>query len=120
MQKERDQVLEVYRSVGLDKAKDFTEPDDHVAVELHFMSYLAGETSSAAGTRDRKRALELLHLQQRFLKEHLGRWIGSLADDVVKQAKASFYKGVSLMAAGFIEEDSKVLVDFIEELEGTQ
>jgi TorA maturation chaperone TorD len=34
----RKQVKEIYQSVGLDKADAFNEPEDHVAVELQFMS----------------------------------------------------------------------------------
>jgi len=119
-QKRREEVMEIYRSVGLDKAKEFGEPDDHVAVELQFMSYLANETVAAAKSCDRGKALELLRLQHRFLNDHLGLWIGLLSDDVTKQAPSSFYRGATLLAAGFVEEDIKVVEDFIEDLEPPQ
>jgi TorA maturation chaperone TorD len=120
MQKERDEVMEIYKSVGLDKSKEFTEPDDHIAVELHFMSYLAGETFVAAQQKDLKKALELIEMQRKFLREHLGRWIGLLADDVVQQARVSFYKGIALLAAGFVDEDEKILADFVDDLKSSQ
>ena len=47
MQEERDQVLIMYRSVGLDRSNDFREPEDHVAIELQFMSILADKTARA-------------------------------------------------------------------------
>jgi hypothetical protein len=43
-----------------------------------------------------------------------------LADDVVKLARSSFYRGAALVAAGFVEEDIKVLQDFIEDLQPSQ
>ncbi len=119
-EKKRIQVMEMYRSVGLDKADAFSEPDDHVAVELQFMSFLSKETIAVAKSRDQEKALELVRLQHKFLHNHLGRWIGLLADDVVKLARSSFYRGASLVAAGFVEEDIKVLQDFIEDLEPSQ
>jgi len=119
-EEKRNQVMEMYRSVGLDKADAFTEPDDHVAVELQFMSYLSKETIPAARSRDQEKALELLSLQYKFLHSHLGRWIGLLSDDVIKLASSSFYRGASQVAAGFVEEDIKVLRDFIEDLQPSQ
>jgi len=119
-EKKRKQVIEMYKSVGLDKADAFAEPDDHVAVELQFMSFLSKETIAVAKSRDQEKALELLRLQHKFLRNHLGRWIGLLADDVVKLARSSFYRGAALVAAGFVEEDIKVLEDFIEDLQPAQ
>jgi len=40
MQEARDEVLSEYRREGLDKVKDFKEPEDHIALELGFMAYL--------------------------------------------------------------------------------
>jgi putative dimethyl sulfoxide reductase chaperone len=40
MQEPRDQVLKLYRSVGVDKANQFKEPEDHIALELEFMTRL--------------------------------------------------------------------------------
>ena len=37
MQKERDEVLILYKSAGLELSKNFREPEDHVAIELQFM-----------------------------------------------------------------------------------
>jgi TorA maturation chaperone TorD len=115
MQVQRDEVLAMYRAAGVDKAKAFTEPEDHVALELHFMSYMAGEAAKAAASGDVKETLKRLEAQQDFLNKHLGQWIGMLANDVVKQGKVAFYKGVSLIAEGFVEEDSKALADLVSE-----
>ncbi len=115
-EKKREQVIDAYKSVGLDKASSFNEPEDHIAVELQFMSYLAKETMNAAKARDAAKSLELLKVQQKFLKNHLGRWAGLLAGDVSRQAKSAFYKGAALIAAGFVEEDLRTVEDFIEDV----
>ncbi len=39
MQYYRDEVLKVYWSFGVDKKKEFTEPEDHIAVELSLILY---------------------------------------------------------------------------------
>ncbi len=48
------------------------------------MSYLSKETITAAKSHDAAKALELLKVQQRFLKNHLGKWIGLLSGDISK------------------------------------
>jgi len=111
-----DQITTMYKSVGLDKAPTFDEPDDHIAIELQFMSYLAGETAAAAKSRDQARAAELLRLQNRFLRNHLYRWVGLLAADLNTNAKSQLYGGAGLVAAGFVEEDVKTVDDFIEDI----
>ena len=115
-QKKRQAVAETYKSLGLDKSASFNEPDDHIAVELQFMSYLAKETAAAAKGKDQAKSLELLKVQHKFLNNHLGKWVGLLSNDVSKHAKSSFYKGAALVAAGFVEEDIKVVDDFIDDV----
>lgn len=114
MQKERDEVLEMYTAEGVDKVKEFTEPEDHIALELQFISYLSDKTAKAAGKADLPETERLLEVQRSFLDKHLGKWIGSLAKDVLKQGRIAFYKGTSLMAEGFVEEDAKSLVELVD------
>lgn len=116
MQKERDEVLELYNSEGLDKVREFKEPEDHIAMELQFMSFLAREASKAAADGDLQKTLKKLETQEFFLKEHLGKWIEQLASDVVKQGRVKFYKGASLIAVGFVEEDEESLTELVSEI----
>jgi TorA maturation chaperone TorD len=109
MQKERDDVLKMYRSVGLDRSKDFREPEDHVAIELQFMAILASKTVSASQAGDVREVRRIIDLQESFLRSHLGRWIGFLSHDVVEEGKLDFYKGICLLAEGFIEQDLQIL-----------
>jgi len=39
-QEPRDRVLFAYWEAGVDKKKEYTEPEDHIAIELQFMEYL--------------------------------------------------------------------------------
>jgi putative dimethyl sulfoxide reductase chaperone len=107
MQKERDEVLILYNSAGLVLSKNFREPEDHVAIELQFMSYLAGETAVAANAHDSKKVKDLIEMQELFLKKHLGRWLGFMTHDVLEAGHVDFYKGICLLTQGFVDEDRK-------------
>lgn len=65
--------------------------EDHVAVELEFLSYLcereAANWASGAGETAR-----LLRRQQRtFLDDHLGRWLSEFCQRVLERTPAYFY-----------------------------
>ena len=107
MQKERDAVLILYNSAGLVLSKSFREPEDHVAIELQFMSFLAGETAIAANAKNMKKVNDSIEMQELFLKKHLGKWLGFMTHDVMATGHVDFYKGICLLTQGFVEEGSK-------------
>lgn len=111
MQRERDEVLALYNSAGLVLSKNFREPEDHVAIELQFMAFLAGETANAADAKNTKKIGELIETQELFLKMHLGKWLGFLTHDVMEAGHVDFYKGICLLTQGFVEEDLKSIED---------
>ena len=114
MQKERDEVLILYKSAGLVLSRNFREPEDHVAIELQFMAFLAGETAAAANAKEMKKVHDLIEMQEQFLKKHLGKWLGFLTHDVMEAGHVDFYKGMCLLTQGFVEEDLKSLGDLPE------
>ena len=113
-QKSRDAVLSLYREAGLDKTSTFTEPEDHVAIELTFMSLLAGQTASALKADNIAESKRLIELQKRFLKEHLILWIPRLCADILKAARLDFYKGIAHMTKGFVSTDLSLLDEMAE------
>ncbi len=119
MQRQRDEVLEMYRQMGLDKVSEFTEPEDHIAVELSFMAHLARETATALESKKVPEAKRYTELQKRFLSEHLARWTPKLCDDIQRAAKLDFYRGIAMVTRGFVSMDFSMLDDFLEELRGT-
>ncbi len=116
MQKPRDEVLKVYRSMGVDKAHSFAEPEDHIAMELQFMTYMCEKTNTALKEGNLAYAKECLEVQRDFLDEHLGKWVPKLVADILKSAKGEFYKGVAKITKGYVEMDKNVIVELIDNL----
>jgi TorA maturation chaperone TorD len=58
MQKARDEVLSVYKQEGLDRSKEYNEPEDHIAIELEFMAYLCQKTIEAIEKGDKEGVFE--------------------------------------------------------------
>ncbi len=113
-QEQRDQVVEFYREFGVDKVKEFREPEDHVALELSFMSYLIGRAIEEQEKGNLGEARRLLDAQGRFLRDHLLKWVPKFAEDVVSNAEVDFYKGLGYLTEGFLELDSRSLDEVVD------
>ena len=101
-------VLDLYSEGGFDIDDTFQELPDHVAVELEFL-YLLGFTQNQArlaGDSDALAASE--GLQQRFLAEHLGAWIGPFAAAVKSGAQTAFYRELAALTTRFVRMQSTV------------
>jgi TorA maturation chaperone TorD len=96
------------RDSGLARAEDFTEPEDHLALELALMARLSRRMSihlseGAATWRD------ALAAQESLLSEHLLNWALDLTERVNTVAPGSFYASASRLLAGFLTLDRELI-----------
>ena len=109
MQEARDEVLAIYRSEGMDKAKDWKESEDHIGAETAFMAALATRTAEALRAGDEDEAARLLRVQRNFMNDHLYAWSGMMTADMRVFARTDFYKGLASYADGLLESDRELL-----------
>lgn len=122
MQQAYTQVVRIYREQALAKDASFTEPEDHVAVELAFMATLAeragtflscgegGEAADEAATETVRQSLE-------FLNNHLLNWTDRFCTELELAAATdgedSFYVHLARFTAAFLHEDAAVLEEML-------
>lgn len=109
MQEARDEVLAIYRSQALDKAKTWKESEDHIAMECEFMAAMAKRTADACREGVEDKVASLLLAQHNFLADHLYAWTGMMTSDMRKFARTDFYKGLADYTDGFLESDFDLL-----------
>jgi TorA maturation chaperone TorD len=102
-------VKQVYRKAGIAKAKEYAEPEDHIAFELRFMHYLCEEELSAD---TEERIAECLNMQKEYLKDHLLIWVPDFCDALTEIA--DFYKGIARLTKGFILLEEAVIEELLE------
>ena len=100
--------LELYREGGFDVAEDFREMPDHIAVELEFLYLLSFRIGQESEDVERTR---LVASKQRFLENHLGRWIGTFSTAIRSGAETDFYKRLADLTETFVLEDLKDLIE---------
>lgn len=114
MQEAYSQVVRAYREQKLAKDEAFTEPEDHITVELAFMATLA-ERSAAFLREGHEEAAEQTVIQQlAFAKEHLLNWVDIFCADLAAAADGSFYEHLAAFTAAFVKEDAAVLEDILD------
>jgi TorA maturation chaperone TorD len=116
-QEPRDRVLSTYWKAGIDKKKEYTEPEDHIAVELQFMENLCRRLVEALQKDEVPEALRYLKLQEEFVNDHLAKWVPRLAADMLESGEVDFYRGVGLMTDAFVAIDREAIPACLKELE---
>lgn len=118
MQYSRDEVLKTYWSFGVDKKKEFTEPEDHIAVELNFLMYLCEKAIEALNNGDAKETRRYIQGQKDFLEKHLVKWVPKLVKDILDTARTPFYKAMAVLTKEYLEMDLSATEDLLKQLRG--
>jgi putative dimethyl sulfoxide reductase chaperone len=109
MQNARDEVVEEYSRAGIVREIGLKEPEDHIALELAFMSYLCRQARDCSQQYHAVAFLRSLQRQKAFLEEHLIKWIPAFCRDLEHAAESEFYKGVARYTVQFLEVERQYL-----------
>ena len=96
-------VQELYREGGFDMSEAFREVPDHIAAELEFLYLLIYRENEAQRNGQTEEQEAKAALRQRFLDEHLGRWVGPFTAVVKTGAQSSYYRQLAELTARFVE-----------------
>lgn len=123
MQEARDEVLAWYHRFGLGKNEAWNDCEDHLALELEFVAYLAGETvkelegpdpaepDDAAAETCALTYGEFIQAQRDFVRSHLVNWVPEFDRDVDHKARTDFYRGLARFTSHYTKEDLALLDD---------
>lgn len=117
MQDARDEVLKLYREEGLDRAEEFNEPEDHIALELEFMAHLCQKTTEALKDGNKGLAPGYMKKQQDFLEKHLIPWVPTFCNDIQRLAREDFYKAVARITVGYLSMEKDLIGELMDEIQ---
>lgn len=84
--------------LGLTRAVDALETEDHVAYVLEVMRYLIAGDDAAVCT---------LRQQERFFRKHVQTWLEALCDAVVAHPRADVWRAVAEMTRAFVQVETQ-------------
>ena len=95
-----DETLDVrrrYLDAGIAVKELYSIPDDHICIELEFLSYLTKEIISAREGGQLERARESEVARDEFVKEHMQRWVPAFVAAIVNSDADEFYRGAAML-----------------------
>ncbi|MDR0499651.1 MAG: molecular chaperone TorD family protein [Coriobacteriales bacterium] len=95
MQEAWKEVVSEYNSIGFKKHASFSLPDDHIALELEFMSVLIAKSIISLDANDIQALVKLLQRQHTFFFSHLNNWVLTFCNDLQKTTTSLFYRGLA-------------------------
>lgn len=114
MQKPYDEVRAIFEEAGVKRSEKCLEIEDHVGMELEFMSLLCQKFIDAWKDKKKKEALKFLLLQKNFLSDHLIKWVPQFCEDILKKTRMDFYRGIAYITRGFIIKDHNEIEKIIQ------
>lgn len=92
------------------------EADDHIGLELDFIYHLNDLCLKTAASNDEqkmKKINQLIREQEKFLNEHLAKFVPQLSQLVVKNANTTFYAGLAKVLHHYLLIDLEVLKELL-------
>ena len=108
-QKQTLEVREWYCRFGLESVKLYNEPDDHIGLELAFVSHLAGLAYAVFEQKEQEKFEQLIAAQKQFLSEHTLQWAAGWSKLVVEHTRTDFFRGIALITRGVLTELAYIL-----------
>jgi TorA maturation chaperone TorD len=100
-------LAECYASAGVAFNKLHGEADDHIAIELEFMTLLHDRMLNNTYCEDSM--LQLMEVQEKFLEEHLLSWVPSLCKDLKGSTQSPLYQSLFSLLEEFLAQDLNML-----------
>lgn len=109
------EILNEYEKAGLTKREDFTEPEDHLAVELAFMANLCRWSNSTIQRGEKEETERSYRSQGRFLDNHLSQWVPRFTKGLLDASPSGFYKALAYLLKGYIKVDRTWIDELLSE-----
>ena len=98
------EVKRRYEQTSFVKWAGFSEPEDHLSLQLAYMAHLCSLTVEEM-KRQGEESDNHLRLQDEFLRFHFGNWIPAFSDTLKKCSHSVLYRAAACLLNGFIKAD---------------
>lgn len=102
-------VRAAYAEFDLAAPKLNQEPDDHIGLEFSFLAALAERALNAIDAADLPRVTTILAALSGFFTHHVLQWGPDFFAMVQEHAETEFYRGVSALSLGILEDAAALL-----------
>jgi TorA maturation chaperone TorD len=115
MQEARDDALRWYHRFGLGKSAEWHDCEDHLALELEFLTFLINEYLITIQLGNKDSVASLLRTQADFMRQHLINWVPRFVKDAIRYSNTDFYRGLASFTAAYLLQDFAALENILHE-----
>lgn len=109
------QIEECYSRFGLGTSEGFSDPPDHLSIELEFMHFLTNQEAEAMDQGHEEEMEICLQAQREFSTNHLNNWVPGFCDCLATHAQLEFYRILATITRNFVSEDLTYLDGLFQE-----
>ncbi|MEG1833585.1 MAG: molecular chaperone TorD family protein [Burkholderiaceae bacterium] len=106
MQESTMAVVALYEEGGFEIDENFRDLPDHIAAELEFLYLLNFRALSAELEGDAAAGAAVADLRQRFLADHLARWVAPFTAAAAAHAQSAFYRELAGITALWVAREA--------------
>lgn len=104
MQEITAEVRRVYLEQGLVMGKLYTQPEDHLGVELEFLGYLQRKRQE-----EPKKGEAMAEVQREFIYTHLLTWMDDFTQDVISSTEEPLFQEIARLLQEFLQNEERRL-----------
>ena len=98
-----------YREFGVEIDTGENEPEDHIGLIFAFLAHLTDQAlEEASKEKDAEKVQPWLCATKAFLTDHVLTWAPRFLEIMRENASTEFYRGISLLAEGSLEQLAKI------------
>ncbi|HOM41586.1 MAG TPA: molecular chaperone TorD family protein [Bacteroidales bacterium] len=101
-----EEIRNIYRKHSWESKFKNKIPDDHLGIELLFLTYLIEKYINSQAILERQ---SLTNEIVEFIQEHMLSWVPQWKDDVVNNASTLAYRGIALLVSASLEDIKKII-----------
>lgn len=105
----RDDCVKRYREDGFAANPELRSAEDHLSVQLEYLSVMNGKAAEAARAHDKAALKHNEKRQLEFIEQHLLDWVPQLRKTVQDLAKTPFYVGMLYVVQGALEQSRLIM-----------
>lgn len=98
-------LMGFYRAFGLTVRLDQHERPDHISCECEFLSFLALKEAFALEHSDTEMLADTIKAQKLFLRDHVGRFLPTFAQQLGREDTAGFYAQLAGLCLRFVSQE---------------
>jgi len=114
------EVKRFIETTGLSYDDAYKGMPDHISVELEFMQQVTQHEEQAWAEDDKDAAIYCQKIENKFIEDHLVKWIPDFCDKVAREAELPFYRDMAALTKNFIEfekeEVTRLKSEFMEDV----